>query len=99
MDGREGVEISLDELHHRIHDLRDHLFKGETVTLNSGDVSLAVIRPLADGDRLPEQALVRSITHIRLHKRMFTFKIREGCSIVLTYHGRKVGVVEPALQK
>jgi antitoxin (DNA-binding transcriptional repressor) of toxin-antitoxin stability system len=91
------LEISLDELHHRIHDVRDHLFKGETIILNSEGRPLATIRPMEEEDKVPEQALVRSISYIRHHKRVFTFKLREGNRIILTYRGRKMGVADPEL--
>jgi antitoxin (DNA-binding transcriptional repressor) of toxin-antitoxin stability system len=95
MDVEDNVEINLDELHHRLHDVRDHLFKGESMVLTSEGEQLAVIKPMSEKDEIPERALVRSISFIRSHRRMLSYRLREGSKIVITYRGRKMGVIDP----
>jgi antitoxin (DNA-binding transcriptional repressor) of toxin-antitoxin stability system len=96
MDGEDyHAQVSLNDLHHRIHEVRDHLFMGETLLLTRRGDPLALIMPVEDGSQVPEDALVRSISYIRSHKKEFVFKLQEGRSIVLVYRGKKAGIVAP----
>jgi antitoxin (DNA-binding transcriptional repressor) of toxin-antitoxin stability system len=96
MPGKEDLfVIGLNDLHHRSLEVRDHLLKGDKMLLTRRGHPLASIKPLTPRSRPPSDALVRSISYIRKHKREFTIKLMQGNKIILTYRGKKIGLVSP----
>lgn len=87
--------IGLNDLHHRSLEVRDHLLRGDKLLLTRRGEPLATIKPLTPRSRPPGDALVRSISYIRKHKREFTIKLTQGNKIILTYRGKKIGLVNP----
>lgn len=91
----ELVPMGLNDLHHRSLEVRDYLFRGELLLLTRRGKPLALIKPIHVDAKLPKDVHVRSITYIRRHKREFVFKLMEGQRILLTYRGKKIGMVDP----
>jgi len=92
---KKSIVISLNDLHYRSLEVRDHLLKGDMLLITRRGKPLASMKPLTPRSRPPRDSLVRSISYIRRHKKEFTLKLMQGAKIVLTYHGKKIGLVIP----
>jgi hypothetical protein len=95
ISGDEVIAVKMNDLHYRAHDIRDHLFKEDTLLLTNHGKPVALIKPLPERARTPRDAVVRSISYVDRHRREFAMELAEGTRIIFTYKGKKIALVEP----